>query len=103
MAKKLYVARQPPSQISLDDWLQYISSSPILRKAQPRSGINPFTKKPTEFKPALGAAVFTTGFGECSIVFHLGVLSAEVSDPEAMGLIEQIAADLNATVSESPG
>ena len=62
--------------------------------------MNPFTKKPTTFKPAPGTAIFTTASGACSITFQDGSLSAVVTDEEAMAFIEQIAAAFEATITD---
>jgi hypothetical protein len=89
--------------ITLKQWLSYISTSTAVRLVPPRTGINPFTKQPTEFKPVAGAAYFDTAAGRCSIAYQSGALQIRGAGEEAMLIIASIASDLGATVNAGGG
>ena len=96
------IERKAPDTIALNDWLTYLSQNSSLSPTPPREGINPFTKKPTTFKPAAGSAFFDTASGRCSVGYEQGTLVANVPGREAIPVLEQIAAYFAASIREMP-
>ena len=85
--------------ISLDEWTAFISSSPMLKPAPPKEGINPFTKKPALFHPAPGSAYFEGAGGRCSLGFNQGTISGECSDAD-FSAVTELANALRAVVEK---
>jgi hypothetical protein len=107
MEIRLILSRQ--GNISLQEWLSYVSQSSIIKLTKPRQGVNPFTKLPHLYHPAPGSASFETEIGHVSISYQSGTLefvlpSVEQLDhdsanPGGRRIIEEIAQALNATIS----
>ena len=102
MKKSVMICREEPNIITLDEWLKYVSESPNLLRTPPVNGINPFTRKPALFHPPLGSVYFERPNGRCTIGYHEGVLLAGVTDSESLQVINQIAARLDAKVTDFP-
>jgi len=97
------ICRKPgAAAISLDEWTAFISSSPMLKPAPSKEGINPFTKKPTLFHPAPGSAYFDGTGGRCSLGFNAGTISGDCSD-EDFGAVTELADALHAVVEKDEG
>lgn len=98
---RFFVRRKPipgDDDIPLQEWLEYIASSPILQ-AKPiveQQGINPFTKKPVVYRSGRGGAFFEGPKGRCEIEFHAGGLIVHGACGHAEAIVFQIAADLGA-------
>jgi hypothetical protein len=85
--------------IPLQEWLAFIGGSDVLRAAEPITGVNPFTKEPTLFHPAPGAADFETAAGTCSIEWGDDKLFATVPDDEAAThIVEEAARAMRANI-----
>ena len=92
------IRREPgAAAISLDEWTAFVESSPILKPAPPKEGINPFTKQPVLFHPAPGSAYFDGAGGQCSFGFRDGALAIDASAADR-DAIAQIAKELNAVI-----
>src|SRR2546423_1084479 len=84
--------------IPLDEWLSHVSRSSVLELAPSRQGINPFTRQPTVFKPAAGAASFQNNSGRCSIEYKSGELIVFAMGADAMPILMEIARSLGANI-----
>jgi hypothetical protein len=96
MATRCIVRRE--GGIPLEEWVDYATRSENIKLTPPRSGINPFTKKPALFHPAAGSASLITTSGECPITYKSGELIADAPDATARRAIEDVAKSLNAAV-----
>ena len=86
--------------ISLDQWLSYLSTSSVVHAKPPteRDGIDPFTKKPRVFRSAPGGAFFDGPGGRCEVEYHAGGLVICGIDDPSDAIVAQIADALNAEV-----
>jgi hypothetical protein len=69
----------------------------------PRCGINPFTKQPTLFHPAPGAAFFKTPAGRCSVEYRDGTLVLSSGHADAASVAVEIASAFDAEVVRIDG
>jgi hypothetical protein len=99
MADRLSITRDDPGGIPLDEWLQYIAASAVVRPVPPRDGVNPFTKQPTVFRPPAGAAVFRTVGGDCFIEYRDGELLLSGATEHATAVASEIARAMRARVN----
>jgi hypothetical protein len=95
---RFVVKRIQPPQISLEEWLAYVSASQFVRPALPRNGVNPFTKEAHVFKPRPGAAYFDTPAGRSHISFTSASLIIRGERADAAATVAQIAESLGAVV-----
>jgi hypothetical protein len=96
MATRCIVHRE--GGIPLEEWVDYATRSEIIKLTPPRTGINPFTKKPVLFHPQAGSASLITANGECPITYKSGELIANAPDASAIRVIEDVAKSMNAAV-----
>jgi hypothetical protein len=97
MPTYIMTKREVGRAIALSEWLDYMAQSENLRPYPAHKGINPFTKKPIEFRPAPGSSFFETPHGDCSIEFQNGQLVLRAKDNDALPMIRQIADAIGAT------
>lgn len=100
MPYRAAISRESP--IPLEEWLAYVAASEKVELTPPRTGINPFTRQPTEFYPAAGSAFVLITGNRCSIAFDAGTLRVDVTDDEMKPVAEEIARDLRCHVEFTP-
>lgn len=94
-----YFAINRDGGIPLEEWVDLISRSAVIRPVLPREGVNPFTKAATVFHPPSGAATFDTTGGSHSIEYKAGTLLVKAGDAAAIEVVKQIAGALRATAA----
>ena len=99
IGNQVTISRGAGVPISLEEWTSYLTASKSLRPAAPREGVNPFTRQPTLFRPAPGAAVLPTPAGDFAIEYRDGVLIATGPVDDGMHVVNEIARELKASVT----
>jgi hypothetical protein len=84
--------------VAFKRWIELIARHPALVPVKPELGVDPFTKKPHEYQPHLGAARVVLDGTEVGMMTWAEDGSSQIAVSGTAGVVEKVAADLAAAL-----